>query len=53
MNYHYLRVPPNVQFEVDDIEEDWLYKSPFDFIHARFLALAVRNWPRLFQQTFK
>lgn len=46
-------MPPNVQFEVDDIEQDWTYKSPFDFIHARFLASSIRDWPRLFQQVFK
>lgn len=47
------RVPPNVQFEVDDIESDWTYKSPFDFIHARYLATSIRDWPRLFRQIFE
>ncbi|PVH97141.1 S-adenosyl-L-methionine-dependent methyltransferase [Periconia macrospinosa] len=46
-------VPPNVVFEVDDIESEWVYKSPFDYIHARFLATAIRDWPRLFDQAFK
>lgn len=46
-------VPPNVQFEVDDIESDWTYKSPFDFIHARYLATSIRDWPRLFRQIFE
>lgn len=46
-------VPPNLKFIVDDIEEDWNYESqPFDFVHARFLAGAVGNWPRLMQQAF-
>ncbi|KAK6227004.1 hypothetical protein QIS74_00559 [Colletotrichum tabaci] len=26
--------PPNVTFEVDDLEEDWLYSRPFDYIHS-------------------
>ncbi|BDD57552.1 hypothetical protein MPDQ_007446 [Monascus purpureus] len=46
-------VPPNVQFEVDDIESDWAFRTPFDFIHGRYLASAVRDWPRLFQQTYQ
>lgn len=46
-------VPPNVKFIVDDIEEAWDYETqPFDFVHARFLVGAVRNWPRLLQQAF-
>lgn len=46
-------VPPNLKFIVDDIEGDWGYeRQPFDFVHARFLAGAVRDWPRLMQQTF-
>ncbi|TQB71013.1 hypothetical protein MPDQ_007934 [Monascus purpureus] len=45
-------VPPNVQFEVDDIESQRAFKSPFDYIHARFLASSIKDWPRLFKQTF-
>jgi SAM-dependent methyltransferase len=47
-------LPPNVQFEIDDIESDWLYgESSFDFIHGRELILSIRNWPRLVQQSFR
>lgn len=47
-------VPPNLQFEIDDIESDWLWaKDSFDFIHARELVLAVRDWPRLIRQSFE
>lgn len=46
-------VPPNVRFEVDDIEEDWMYTTPFDFIHARYLAAAIQDWPRLFRQAYE
>lgn len=46
-------IPPNLEFIVDDIEEDWGYESqPFDFVHARFLAGAVKDWPRLMQQAY-
>jgi SAM-dependent methyltransferase len=45
-------VPPNCHFEVDDIEDDWLYdENKFDFIHARDLYLAVRDWDKVIRQS--
>jgi hypothetical protein len=49
----WFRVPPNVVFEVDDIENDWVYSSKFDLIHARYLAGAIKDWPKLIDQAFK
>jgi SAM-dependent methyltransferase len=47
-------VPPNLQFEVDDIESDWLWpKNAFDFIHVREVVLAIRDWPRLIRQAYE
>jgi SAM-dependent methyltransferase len=44
-------VPSNLQFEIEDVEEDWLYrKNSFDFIFGRELLMAIRDWPRLIQQ---
>ncbi|RJE18983.1 Methyltransferase [Aspergillus sclerotialis] len=43
-------VPPNCNFELDDFESDWSFKTPFDFIHARTLADSVRDFPRLYQR---
>jgi SAM-dependent methyltransferase len=46
-------IPANVQFVVDDIEDDWTYENnPFDFVHARYLAGSIRDWPRLMRQAF-
>jgi len=39
-----------VYFEVDDIEEPWTFTRPFDFIHGKWLAGSIRDWPRLMQQ---
>jgi len=33
-----LQIPPNVQFEIDDAEEDWQYHSKFDYIHIRSMG---------------
>ncbi|KIW07998.1 uncharacterized protein PV09_00944 [Verruconis gallopava] len=46
-------IPPNLQFEVDDIEQEWQYSYQFDFIHCRYLNGAIRDWPKLVQQAFK
>lgn len=47
------RVPPNVKFEVDDCEAPWTFPQPFDFIHTRYLAAAIKDWPRLARQCFQ
>ncbi|KAE8405228.1 S-adenosyl-L-methionine-dependent methyltransferase [Aspergillus pseudonomiae] len=46
-------IPPNLQFEVDDFEADWVYSRPFDYIHGRELAGAVSNFEKLFRQAFR
>ncbi|CAL8582130.1 hypothetical protein XPA_007803 [Xanthoria parietina] len=46
-------VPPNVRFEVDNVEEDWTYHQPFDYIHCRMMGNAIRDWPRLNRQCFE
>ena len=38
-------VPPNVRFEVDDLESPWLHPdNHFDLIHARHMAIAFKDW---------
>ncbi|KAF4345853.1 hypothetical protein FBEOM_180 [Fusarium beomiforme] len=36
-------VPPNVKFEIDDIDEEWTYSLPFDYIHSRMMNVSVKN----------
>ncbi|KAH6974740.1 S-adenosyl-L-methionine-dependent methyltransferase [Ilyonectria destructans] len=45
--------PPNCTFEVDDFESEWLYRTPFDFIHARELEGCITNDDKLFQRAFQ
>lgn len=56
-------IPPNCQFQVDDVEAEWTYAPPppdpsqgggggFDFIHSRMLSLGLKDWPNLFRQSF-
>ncbi|KAM6505944.1 hypothetical protein FSOLCH5_014121 [Fusarium solani] len=46
-------VPPNVSFFVDDVEEEWTYASPFDFIYLRAMTGSIRNWPKFFIQAYQ
>lgn len=40
-------VPPNVEFVVDNAEEDWVCKAKFDFIYVRDIADSFEDWLRL------
>ena len=45
-------VPPNVSFEVDDIEKPWTFAKPFDFIHCRGLYGALRDYYAMIRQCY-
>ncbi|KPM41478.1 hypothetical protein AK830_g5067 [Neonectria ditissima] len=45
-------VPPNVKFVVDDVEMDWVEPIEYDYIHCRYMAGSIRDWPRLFKQAY-
>ncbi|OHW95460.1 methyltransferase domain-containing protein [Colletotrichum incanum] len=44
--------PPNVTFEVDDLEEDWTYSRPFDYIHSRVMTACVNDWKVYLQKCY-
>jgi len=47
-------VPPNVQFEIDDFTQEWVYtRESFDFIHVRSLYGCVSDWPTFYEQVYK
>lgn len=39
--------------QVEDIEEPWTFSRPFNYIHARYLANAIKDWPKLVRQCFE
>lgn len=45
-------VPPNVRFLVDDIEDDWLNGTGWDFAHFRVMANNLRNLEGMMDQVF-
>ncbi|EXK79194.1 hypothetical protein FOQG_16184 [Fusarium oxysporum f. sp. raphani 54005] len=46
-------VPPNIKFEIDDIDEDWTYSQPFDYIHSRMMNVSVKNWSEYIRKVFE
>ncbi|EXJ92136.1 hypothetical protein A1O3_00686 [Capronia epimyces CBS 606.96] len=45
-------VPPNVRFEVADVERPWTFSYEFDFIFSRMMTGAISNWKQLIQRCF-
>ncbi|TLD31153.1 hypothetical protein PspLS_02943 [Pyricularia sp. CBS 133598] len=45
-------VPPNVTFYVDDVEAEWTFSQPFDFIYMRMLSASIADWPKLIDQAY-
>ncbi|OLN96465.1 hypothetical protein CCHL11_00865 [Colletotrichum chlorophyti] len=45
-------VPPNCIFEVDDLELEWTWTEPFDFIFARNMSGSFRDWEGVARQAF-
>lgn len=41
-----------MKFEVDDAEEDWTFLQKFNFVHIRYMAFAIRDWPKLVRQAY-
>ncbi|KAK1994669.1 TAM domain methyltransferase [Colletotrichum falcatum] len=37
-------VPSNVRFEVDDVDEEWTFSRPFEYIHSRFMTASIGDW---------
>ncbi|KAF4482125.1 putative methyltransferase tdiE [Colletotrichum fructicola Nara gc5] len=45
-------VPFNVRFEVDDIEDEWTFSQPFDYIHSRVMTASVADWPQYLKKCY-
>ncbi|KAK2041972.1 methyltransferase [Colletotrichum somersetense] len=45
-------VPPNVRFEIDDIEEPWTFSEPFDYIHSRMMTGSIKDWEKYIKACF-
>ena len=43
----------NLQFQVDDITQDWIPGEGYDLVHIRLLYGAIRDWPSLYSTIFE
>jgi len=46
-------VPPNCHFYIDDVENDWVFKQPFDYIHGRSMGGVIGDWKKFHAEAFK
>ncbi|KAF4978209.1 hypothetical protein FZEAL_5370 [Fusarium zealandicum] len=45
-------VPPNCSFEVDDLEKEWTWTTPFDLIFARVMTGSFTDMPGFIKNSF-
>ncbi|KDN69819.1 putative methyltransferase domain-containing protein [Colletotrichum sublineola] len=46
-------VPPNVKFEIDDVESPWAHSHEFDFIFCRYMVGSITDWPKLMNNIYE
>ncbi|KAK1989717.1 S-adenosyl-L-methionine-dependent methyltransferase, partial [Colletotrichum falcatum] len=47
-------VPPNVYFEIDDLNEPWTFdENSLDYVHMRFLTGSVRDWKFTMNEAYR
>ncbi len=42
-----------MEFVLDDIEDTWIYRKKFNFIHARMMVGSLEDWPRFLRRCFE
>lgn len=45
-------VPPNCYFEIDDLEKEWTWDRPFDFVFCRMMAGSFSDYGSIVQKAF-
>ncbi|KAK3934714.1 S-adenosyl-L-methionine-dependent methyltransferase [Diplogelasinospora grovesii] len=45
-------VPPNCSFEIDDLEKEWTWSVPFDFIFGRAMLGSFADFPEIVQKAY-
>ena len=47
-------VPPNLEFEVMDADEEWDFTEKFELVHTRYMnGFSIKSWPHFYSETFK
>lgn len=50
---HLNSVPPNCSFELDDLEKDWTWTTPFDLIMSRVMAGSFSDYESYIKKAYK
>lgn len=45
-------IPPNVHFQIDDLEDEWTFTEKFDYIHIRVMSGSIADWPEFFKKCY-
>ncbi len=45
-------IPSNVEFIVDDIEDEWIHASDYDFAHFRFVNTLLKDNMAMLNKVF-
>ncbi|KAL2016043.1 hypothetical protein VTK56DRAFT_4333 [Thermocarpiscus australiensis] len=45
-----LWIPPNAEFIVDDIEDEWVHANDYDFVHFRFVNTVIKDNEAVFRK---
>ena len=45
-------MPPNCQFEIDDAEDEWVWRHKFDYVHGRYIVPFLNNLPKLMDNIY-
>ena len=46
-------LPPNVEFFVDDVEDEWVQLSDFDYVHIRVVLSTLKDPRRVLTTAFE
>jgi SAM-dependent methyltransferase len=47
-------VPPNLEFQVMDGDEEWTFSERFDFVHTRLMnGFSIKSWDFFYDQAWK
>jgi hypothetical protein len=45
--------PPNCHFEIDDMEDPWVWSSKFDFIYGRYFTPFLSDLPKMTRECYQ
>jgi hypothetical protein len=46
-------VPPNLSFEIDDVEKEWTWSRKFGFIFSRMMAGSFKDVSMVLKQAYE